>query len=133
VVSSKDHIALLGDSNLATFFANANPDAIRRGELGPLYGLNTYMSQLVPVVSGTPDSTKNLAYHREAFIFVSRPFKPIPAGAGVLTTQINDTDTGISIRVLYQYDMDNRGMRVAFDVLYGVAELRDAAGVVVLS
>jgi len=133
VISSKDHVALLGDSNLAAFFANAAPDAVKRGELGMLYGFETHMSQLVPVVSGTPNSTKNLAYHKEAFILASRPFKPIPAGAGVLSTQINDPEIGLSIRVLYQYDMDNRGVRVAFDVLYGVAELRDAAGVVVLS
>jgi len=133
VISPKDHIALLGDSDLSAYFANANPEAVRRGELGPLYGLNTFMSQLVPVVSGTPDSTKNLAYHKEAFIIATRPFRSIPEGLGVRSTIVNDPDTGISLRVLYSYDIDNRGVRVGFDVLYGVAELRDAAGVVVLS
>jgi hypothetical protein len=133
VISPKDHIALLGDSNLASYFANANPEAVRRGELGPLYGMNVFMSQLVPVVTGTPDSTKNLGYHKEAFILATRPFRPIPEGVGVKSANVNDPDTGISIRVLYSYDMDNRGMRIAFDVLYGVAELRDVAGVVVLS
>jgi len=133
VISSKDEMALLGDSSLATYFANTRSQAITEGAIGRLYSFDILMSQLVPVVSGTPDSTKNLAYHREAFILATRPFKPIPEGAGVRTATINDPDTGISLRVLYSYDMDNRGMRVAFDVLYGVAMLRSAAAMVVLS
>jgi len=133
VISSKDRVALLSDPNLAAYFANANPDAVRRGEIGPLFGFDIYMSQLVPVVTGTPNSTKNLAYHKEAFILATRPFRPIPDGIGVRSTIVNDPNTGISIRVLYSYDMNNRGVRVAFDVLYGVSVLRNDFGVVVLS
>lgn len=133
VISSKDHIALLSDSDLTAFFAHANPDAVRRGELGPLYGLDTRMSQLVPVVSGSPNTTYNLAYHREAFILVTRPFAPIPKGMGVMSTQITDPDSGLAIRMLYQYDMNNRGVRCAFDILYGVSVLRSNFGVAVLS
>lgn len=49
VLSSDDETAVLGDSTLATFFANARPDAVSRGALGQIYGFETYMSQFTPL------------------------------------------------------------------------------------
>lgn len=133
IVSSKDFYSLLGDANLQSYFANAAPDTMRDGLVGRLYGFDVYLSQLVPVVSGTPDSTKNLALHRGAAIVAFRPLADPPSGAGVGAMTIFDEQTGVVMRVLSQYDMSHRGVRVAVDCLYGVAELRDAAGVVVLA
>ncbi len=133
VISPKDQIALLGDTDLSTYFASAQADAVKRGELGPLYGLDTYMSQLVPVVSGTPDSTKNLAFHKEAFILAMRALPEPPANSGARSVAMRDPDSGLVIRVTSAYNPTYLGVQVTLDVLYGVAELRDAAGVVVLS
>lgn len=53
LVSPKDMDALLGDSNLATYFAYSQAASIQDGKLGaPLYGFNVAMSQLAPSVSG---------------------------------------------------------------------------------
>jgi hypothetical protein len=133
VVSDKDEIALLGNPDLATYFAFAQRDAIANGSIGRLYGFDVYVSQLVPVVTGTPNSTKNLAIHQEAMILAVRPFVDPPPQSGVQVATVQDPETGLSLRVQYQYDMANRGVRVGLDILYGVAVLRPTAGVVVLS
>lgn len=133
VISPKDEISLLADSSLQNYFAFSRAQGVAEGSLGRIYGFDVYMSQLVPVVSGTPNSTKNLAFHREAFILATRPFVEPPAASGVQSATVRDPDTGLIIRVLYAYDISHRGVRVGLDILYGVAELRDAAGVVVLS
>lgn len=133
VISPKDEISLLADSSLQNYFAFSRAQGVAEGSIGRIYGFDVYMSQLVPVVTGTPNSTKNLAFHREAFILAMRPFMDPPAGSGVQAATVRDPDTGLVIRVLYAYDISHRGVRVGLDILYGVAELRDAAGVVVLS
>lgn len=132
VLKPKDIYALLGDSGLASFFANSRPEAIASGAVGELYGFEIYKSQLVPTVTGTPNSVKNLALHKNAVIFASRPFRPsgIP---GTMETTVTDEDSGLSMRMKISDDHAERGYRMSLDVLYGFKELRDAAGVVVLS
>ncbi len=48
VVSPKDHVALLGDSELRGYFNFIAPEALRAGELGPIFGFDTFMSQVAP-------------------------------------------------------------------------------------
>jgi hypothetical protein len=132
VISSKDEIALLGDSNLASYFA-FNRVGVPDGAIGRLYGFTIWMSQLVKVVSGTPNSTKNLAFHREAFILAMRGLPEPPPNSGARAATIRDPESGLVLRVLYAYNPTYLGVQVTMDVLYGVKVLRDAAGVVVLS
>jgi hypothetical protein len=135
VISDKDEAALLGDATLAYFFANAQTEAVKEGSIGHLYGFDIFSSQVVPAVAGTPVSTKNLAFHEDAIVLATRPFRGIPEGAGAgaqAYTQV-DEESGLLIRVIYQYSMAERGARVGFDMLYGFAKLRDDAGLVVLS
>lgn len=75
----------------------------------------------------------NLAFHRDSMIFVSRPFRDIPAGYGVVAASMSDPETGITIRILTGYDIANRGMRVGMDILYGFRDLRPSLGLVALS
>lgn len=133
MVSDKDEVALLGDTNLQNYFANAKPGAVAEGSIGRLYGFDIYQSQLVPVVAGSPNSTKNLAGTKDMFILASRPFKDPPGQSGVQATTVVDQASGLAIRVLSQYSMADRGQRIGFDILYGVSELRDPCGLVVLS
>lgn len=133
VVSDKDEIALLGDTNLANYYAFSNTAGIEQGNLPPLYGFNVHVSQLVPVVAGTPNSTKNVAFHKNAMMMAMRPFKDIPAGSGVATATVVDEDSGIAIRVLKQYKAEYRAEYVGFDVLYGFVSLRPNQGLVALS
>ncbi|NOZ27970.1 MAG: hypothetical protein GXP39_07960 [Chloroflexi bacterium] len=132
IISSKDEIALLGDSNLASYFA-FNRVGIPDGAIGRLYGFTIWMSQLVPVVTGTPNSTKNLAIHPEAFILAMRGLPEPPPNTGARAATIRDPESGLVLRILYAYNPNYLGVQVTMDVLYGVKVLRDAAGVVVLS
>lgn len=133
VVSTKDEIAILGDSNLQTFFAFAQSQAPKEGSIGRLYGFDVYVSQLVPVVTGTPNSTKNLAFDPGAIILAMRGLPDAPAGTGAQTAVVQDPVSGLSLRVTMAYNASNLGVQVTVDVLYGVAKLRDEKAVVVLS
>lgn len=133
VISSKDEIALLGDNSAQSYFANAQPQGVREGSMGRLYGFDVYMSQLVPVVAGAPNSTKNIAMVPDAMILATRPFMDAPGGSGVQQATVQDPETGLIIRVQYQYSMSDRGTRVGFDILYGARALRPTLGSVVLS
>src|SRR5579859_37635 len=133
VVSDKDEIALLGDSTLAQYYAFAQPSGITQGQLPTLYGFDTYVSQLVPVVTGTPNSTKCIAFHKSAMMLAMRTFQPIPAGSGVATATVVDDMSGLAIRVVKQYKAEYRAEYVGFDVLYGFVSLRPNVGLVALS
>lgn len=131
VMSSKDTAALLGDANLATYFANTNPEAIREGSIGRLYGFDLFTSNRVPVVAGTPNSTKNLFGTPEAMVLAMRPMPT--DGVGVQQSTVTDPESGLAIRQTISYNANALGWQFTYDVLWGVAEYIDAAGLVVLS
>lgn len=133
VVSTKDEISILGDSSLQSFFAFAQAQAVKEGSIGRVYGFDIYASQLVPVVTGTPNSTKNLAFNPGAIILAMRGLPDAPAGTGAQTAVVQDPISGLSLRVTMAYNAANLGVQVTVDVLYGVAKLRDEKAVVVLS
>jgi hypothetical protein len=136
VISTKDTAALLADASLAQFFAfNAGARGdIESGLINDnLYGLKVWESQLVPVVAGTPNSTKNLALDPGAIILAMRALPEAPAGTGVAQTVVQDPVSGLVLRCSISYNADNLGVQVTFDVLYGVAKLRDEKGISVLS
>jgi len=133
IVSTKDEIAILGDSTLQSFFAFAQAGTVKEGSIGRLYGFDVYVSQLVPVVTGTPNSTKNLAFNPGAIILAMRGLPDAPAGTGAQTAVVQDPISGLALRVTMAYNASNLGVQVTVDVLYGVGKLRDEKAVVVLS
>src|SRR5436190_3080919 len=133
VLSAKDYIALLGDSTLATYFSNTNPGAFREAQVGRLYGSTISQSNLVPVVAGAPNSTKNLMVTPDFAVLAMRGMPTDGGGAPVDQRNYADPDSGVSLRMTTSYNANALGVQVTFDVLYGVAELRDLAGVVMLA
>lgn len=131
VVSPKDAVALLGDSTLSQYYAFQNADAITAGQLPNLYGMKVFESQFVPVVTGTPNTTQNMAFHKSAMMFAMRPFAPIPTGSGVATATVTDDESGLAIRVLKQYSPQYRAEYIGFDILYGFTTLRPSQGLIV--
>lgn len=93
---------------------------------GRFMGFQTFMDQQIAQVT---TECKNLIFHRDAFVLVTRPLPQAPAGMGVIQT-VMDED-GIGLRVTMGYSKDYLGLQVTIDMLYGVAELRDDHGVVV--
>lgn len=133
VLSTKDEIALLADSTLATYFAYSQQQAVKEGSIGRLYGYDLYSSQLVPVAAATPLQTKNIAFDSGAMILAMRGLPDAPAGSGAQTSVVNDPVSGLSLRVTIAYNAANLGVQVTTDVLYGVAKLREEKGLLVKS
>jgi len=132
-VATKDYAALQADTSLAAFFANATPEAIKTGVLTNIAGLNIGWSNRVPVVAGAPDSTKNIALAPDAMILAMRNLPTDGNTMGARQTVMVDQESGLSIRVTMAYNPTYLGTQVTLDVLYGVAEGRDASGITVLS
>ncbi len=136
VISPKDEKALLQIPR----FTEADKigteralQALAEGALGRIHGFDVFVSPMVPVVSGTPDSTKNLAFHPEAFILAMRSLPMPPPNTGARGAVIRDEMSGLVLRAVVAYNPSHLGVQVTLDVLYGVAVLRNKAGVVVLS
>ncbi len=135
VVSTKDAMALLGDSGLQQFFAfnESMRGDISQGEISKnLYGFKVWWSDRVPAVAGTPVSTKNLALDPGALILAMRGLPEPPQGTGARAASVRDEQSGLVLRSTTSYNADHLGVQVTLDVLYGVAELRDEKGIVVL-
>ncbi len=134
LIATKDTAALQADSTLQYYFAQATPDDIQHGTVAtPIYGTQLHESQLVPVVTGTPNSTKDLAFDSGAIILASRALPEAPAGTGVAQSIVQDPVSGLVFRCSMSYNADNLGVQVTMDTLYGFAVLRDAKGFTVLT
>lgn len=128
VIAPEAESVLLGSSNLQSFFAFSEPSAVREGRLGRAYGLDIYMSQLVPLST----TLKNLAFTPDAFILASRAL-PETGNPGVDQLIVNDPESRLAFRQTVSYNANALGVQVTLDMLYGVNVLRNAAGTVVLT
>ena len=108
---------------------NGAPAGLLNAYAGSFMGFNIFMDQNMSVVSGSPNTIKNLAFQTDAIVLASRPLPVAPGGMGVLQTVMNED--GLAIRVTMSYDSDYLGAKFTIDTLYGVAELRDNHAVVV--
>jgi hypothetical protein len=131
VIGTEDEVALKADSNLTNFFQWGTDPALKNGGLTRLEGMDLYLSTRLPAIGGTPSGHASYAGTPEGLILVSAPNAGIPDGSGVKVAQVTDPASGLSLRVLYQYNMDYRGVRVGMDILYGVSILKNLAGVYV--
>lgn len=112
-------------------FVNADYRASVGGALagaygGRAYGFDVFLDQKIATAAS---QCKNLFFQRDALVLATRHLPPAPAGAGVIQKTL--AEDGIGLRVTVSYNPDYLGVQVTIDVLYGVAELRDAFGVVV--
>lgn len=107
------------------YTGDAGAAALRDGYLGRYAGFNLAMSQNIPVST----TCKNLAFQRDAMVLATRPLPAPPAGTGVISRVMSED--GVGIRVLIGYNMEYLATQVTIDALWGVAEMRDAFGVVI--
>ena len=78
-------------------------------------------------------ANQNLAIHKESFLFATRPFRDPGADSGVKIATAMDPQTGLSIRVAGQYDINAMAYRCNVDILYGMVVLRPGVGMIVQS
>ncbi len=126
VISTKDTVSLQADSALTSYFAFSRPQSISDGSLGRLYGFDTFESQLIPTVAGTPIETDNYAFRRDGVILAMRGLPEPPAGTGAVASNVRDPQSGIVMRVVMAYDASYGGVRITMELLYGSKILQDA-------
>lgn len=103
---------------------SGSTDALRQGSIGKdLVGFETFWTQNVgqpPVAPtiGQPLTEIDLAFHKTAFAFASAPLEVAPGSNGAVVNY-----KGISIRVVYDYDIKYKQTVVSLDTLYGVKTL----------
>lgn len=98
------------------------------GELGRIKGFKVLRSQLVPKPAST---TYNLAFASNVAALVTRNLGTIPQGFGAVSAPIQFGNFGM--RLILSYDPNTFAVQGSVDCLYGVAILRNAYGVQVLS
>lgn len=133
VLSTKDEIALMGDSTLQNYFAFARPETVAEGAIARLFGFDVYSSQLVPTSGSSTITTSNVAFAPGAVLLAMRSMPTPEAGTGALSAVATDPVSGLAVRVTKAYNPAALGSQVTVDVLYGTAVLRDAKGLVVKS
>lgn len=82
----------------------------------------------ITVVTGTASTqyAQNLCFHKNAFALVWAPLE-MPDGAAFKAME-TDPDTGMSVRVVKQYDIDNDRDVIRLDILFGTKTIyRDLA------
>lgn len=120
VISTKDYVAALADDNLKEYIAFNRPTAVSQANLGPLYGFDTFASQVVPTVAATPLQTKNVFWRRDGVVLAMRPLPDPPAGSGAVARTVIDPVSGLQIRVLMGYDIRRGAVQITYDCLFGV-------------
>jgi len=108
-----------GPLSAAGFIATGNMGTAnyQTGLRGVLYGIPTYVSSRI--ISGL-QTYRNLLAHKSAFGFAVQ-YQPSP---------ISSTTEEGRVRAQTNYELRNLGWLTVVDMIYGVAELRDAAAVV---
>ena len=97
---------------------------LTEANLGPrVSGFDPYESQNIPApkapgaqVVGDPTSEIGVAFHRDALALATRPLQ-VPTGAKMAAVR---NYKGMSLRVVYDYDMDTKQDVVSVDMLFGV-------------
>ena len=83
--------------------------ALREAAVGKLFGFDTYETNNISDFTG-------VAFHPTAFAFVTRPMD-LPKGAANASVQ---SYKGLSVRVIYDYDITYKQDVVSIDILCGV-------------
>jgi hypothetical protein len=133
LISTKDYAACLVDEDLVDFIAANRPTAVSQANLGPLYGFDTFTSQLITTSAATPAETNNLFWRRDGVMLAMRSLPEPPANTGARSATVRDPESGLVLRVLMGYDIRLGGIQVTYDVLYGVKILEQAKVLLVKS
>lgn len=83
------------------------------------------------VVGMGPAGNYSLAFHPNAFAFISRPLATPPPGTGAVSGSVNYQN--LSMRATISYDAQRQGTRVTLDMLCGVQILDKLLATVILS
>jgi len=96
----------------------AKAGRIIEGQCGRVTGFDCFEDSRVVAVTGSAGFYNNLFFWKRAIALVTLPLALPPAGMGVQAYYAEKD--GLGIRLLYGYDIGNRGVTLAIDILYGI-------------
>lgn len=113
----------LGDDLFNRADARGDTDGLREASLGRrVFGFDPYQTQNISVPAQTPGNSTTevgVAFHRTAFALVTRPLV-LPQGAANAAVE---SYKGFGLRVVMDYDIDQKQDIVSIDCLYGTKTL----------
>lgn len=127
VLSPEATSAALGDELLIAVDKSGSTDGLRNAILGRLLGFETYESQVLGEGPGDRGSADGVAFHRSAITLAVRPLQT-PRGVGDGQTGTANLG-GLSMRVVYAYNLHRKQDELSLDVLYGIKALREDGAV----
>ena len=133
VIGSGPEASLLNKTQFTSsdFGGDVSRVAVIEANLGRKYGFDFFMDQQV-VETPSPTTVHNIAFHRDAFVLLTRMLPLPPAGSGAVASTVSED--GVGMRSVRSWNADHLGMQMTLDLLYGVKALRaDTHAVEVLS
>lgn len=108
---------LLGDTNLVNYFNRGDAQAIKEGQLGRLFGMNVYSSDVIPSNS---ISLTGFACGQEGIAFAMRDLGPyLPAGDYEAVETLVDDETGITALYTRHWSRAQGKYFINLHTLYG--------------
>ncbi len=122
VIGSGPEASLLNKTEFTSsdFGGDVSRVAVIEANLGRKYGFDFFMDQ--QVIELTPNEVRNIAFHRDSFVLVSRLLPAPPAGTGATAATVSED--GVGMRSIRSWNSSFLGMQMTVDVLYGVKALR---------
>jgi P22 coat protein - gene protein 5 len=127
VLSPESVTVALSDINFINAEKSGSTDALREASLGRVFGQDTYESQVFGAGPGPAGQADGVAFHRSAVTLASRTLQA-PNGVAPNMYAI-ESYRGLSIRVVYAYDVKFKQDVVSCDFLYGTAKTRPEGAV----
>jgi hypothetical protein len=107
---------------------SGSTDALREASLGRVFGIDTYESQVFGSGPGDVGQADGVAFHRSAITLASRALQA-PMGVSADSVAV-ESYRGLTLRVVYDYDVKYKQDIVSVDFLYGTAATRPEGAVV---
>lgn len=127
VVSPEGTSELLSDKLLVAVDQSGASDALREANVGRVFGIDTYESQVFGLGGQTKGEFDGVAFHKTA---VTLAVRPLVTPKGVASSQVAvENYKSLSLRTVYDYNHNKKQDEVSVDLLYGIADTRDDAAV----
>lgn len=122
-----DTFTFAGDTQ--TYVVTANFTAAGNAIVGVTFSpaLRTAVGDGV-LISFADSHAVNIAFHRDAIAYATRPMAGAPAGLGVISQSAVDPISGLTLRL--EITREHKRNRFSYDALYGGAVVRPGFGVV---
>lgn len=127
VLSPEAESVVLGQDLVIAVDKSGATQALREGVIGRIVGFETYMSQVLGRGPGDRGQGDGVAFHRSAGVLATRNLE-LPKGVGEGQAERSNYK-GLSLRVVYAYDLNKKKDNCSVDMLYGVKATRPEAAV----